>query len=230
MKYDDKRAILTAWSAEAGRVAIMIPDGGSREARRRRAMLMPMSLFEGEVDMRPGREILSMRVMRPSAVLPDLSMHPEKSVVAMFLAEVLERILREAAPDPVLTAYIFDAVAALDALPVGRAVANFTIIFLYRLGHFIGITPDVESWRPGYVFDMQAGHFRATPPVRGRWLPPDEAEFLVTLARLDFANAQHVALPLELRRRALRAILDYYTIHHSSLVDLKSLPVVSEIF
>ena len=47
IKYDDRRSIVSAWSEQLGRVSFIVPDGASREARRRRALLMPLSLFEG---------------------------------------------------------------------------------------------------------------------------------------------------------------------------------------
>jgi len=230
IKYDDNRSIVTAWSAERGRVSLLVPAGATREARRRRALMMPLGLFEGEADIRPGRELLSIRDVRPLRVLPDLCCNPAKAVVAMFLSEVLERVLREAAPDTLLTAFVFDAVEVLDRLnrPVG--VANFPLVFLYKLGRFLGIEPDAGSWAPGYIFDMGEGVFRRTAPTSGRWLEADEAEMANLLGRLTFAASERLRIPRALRRRILDTILEYYTLHHTPLSDLKSLAVVQEIF
>ena len=230
IRYDDRKNIVTAWSAERGRVSLLVPAGASREARRRRALMMPLSLFEGEADVRPGRELLSVRDVRPSAVLSDLSCEPAKAVVAMFLAEVLEKVLREAAPDAVLTTYLFHAVQELDAMPTAVGVANFPLVFLYKLGEFLGIAPDSGSWQPGRVFDMEGGTFRATRPLTGHWLEPEQASIAEMLSRMDFKNAAHMPIPRAVRRVMLEKILEYYGMHYTSLSDLKSLPVVSEIF
>lgn len=230
IKYDDRRSIVTAWSAERGRVSLLVPAGASREARRRRALMMPLGLFEGEVDLRPGRELLSIRDVRPLKVLPDLCCNPAKAVVAMFLSEVLERSLRDTAPDALLTQYIFDAVELLDKLSRPVGVANFPLVFLYKLGRFLGIEPDTGTWSPGYVFDMQGGLFRRTAPTVGRWIEADEAEFVMLLDRMTFAASERLGISRARRRRALEVLLEYYTLHHAPLSELKSLPVVQEIF
>ena len=230
IKYDDRRSIVTAWSAERGRVGFLVPAGASREARRRRALMMPMSLFEGEADVRPGRDLLSLRDLRPSRVLSSLSFNPAKAVVAMFLAEVLEKALRDTPPEPLLTDFIFSSVEALDSVDRPVGVANFPLVFLFRLGRFLGIEPDTGSWSPGKVFDLTGGRFRSSAPTQGRWIGADEARVVWLLGRLDYDKASRLGLPRALRRQALDTILEYYTIHYTNLSDLKSLPVVKEIF
>ncbi len=230
IKYDDRKSIVTAWSAELGRVSMIIPAGASREARRRRALMMPLSLFEGEVDVRPGRELLSIRDVRPLRVLAELCTEPTKAVVAMFLSEVLEKVLREEQADIALTSFLFDAVENLDLMQSPVGVANFPLVFLYRLGHFIGIQPDASCWRKGYYFDMRGGQFLASLPMSNQFLDPEETELAAILSRLDFENSQRLRLPRQLRRDTLSRILRYYTLHHTNLENLNSLPVVSEVF
>lgn len=230
IKYDDRRSIVTAWSVERGRVGLLVPAGASREARRRRAIMMPLGLFEGQADIRPGRELMSIRDVQPTAVLAELACNPAKAVVAMFLSEVLEKVLREAAPDVLISEFIFDAVRVLDSLTSAVGVANFPIVFLYKLGLFLGIEPDSGSWRPGSVFDMGGGCWRSSAPTQGRWLDTAEAETAHLISRLDFVNSSRLGLPRTLRRTALDRILEYYSLHYTSLSDLKSLSVVGDIF
>ncbi len=230
IKYDDRRAIVTAWSAEQGRVSLIVPSGASREARRRRAIMMPLSLFEGEVDIRPSHELLSIRDVRPLRVLTELSGEPTKAVVAMFLSEVLEKVLREAQADTALTSFLFDAIERLDTMAEATGVANFPLVFLFRLCHFLGIEPDMTDWLPGSYFDMRGGQFHASQPLCKDFLTPDQTAFLALLSRLNFDNSRRTRLPRQQRREALSQILRYYTLHHTKLDNLNSLAVVSDIF
>lgn len=225
VKYDDRRSIVTVWSAERGRMGLIVPAGSSRGACRLRAIMMPMGLFEGEVDIRPGRDLMSIRDVRPLAVLSSMSSSPAKAVVALFLAEVLERILRESAPDRLLSEFIFGAVEMLDATPP-RGVDNFPLIFLCKLGEFLGISPDVAEWRPGSYFDMTGGVYRRSAPTSGRWLGPREAATAAILQRLEFSTAARLGIDKPTRRAMLDAILEYYTIHLAPLDSLRSLEVL----
>lgn len=230
IKYDDRRSIVTAWSRERGRVSFIIPAGNGREARRRRALMQPLCLFEGESDIRPGHELLTIRDVRPLHVLPELCYDPAKAVVALFVAEVLERVLRESPPDAPLTDFIFDAVMRLDATRRAVGVANFPVLFLYKLGFFLGIEPDTGEWTPGRIFDMAEGRFRVSAPIQGRWLDAEDTRAVALLHRMTFATAERIGISRAVRRRMLDGIIEYYGMHHTPLDSLKSLPVVSEIF
>lgn len=228
VKYDDRRVIVTAWSAERGRIGLLVPSGPSREACRRRAIMMPLGLFEGEVDVRPGRELLNIRDVYPMAVLPSLNSSPAKAVVAMFLAEVLDKVLRETPPDGLLAEYIFTAVTKLDAMTL-RGVGNFPAVFLCGLGRFLGIEPDVGSWSPGKGLDMTDGIYRNSAPTSGRWLNPEEAAVGAMVQRMTFDTGSRLALPRQLRRIILDRILEYYTIHLAPMDSLRSLAVVRDL-
>ncbi len=230
IKYSDRQSIVSAWSAELGRVGLLVPAGAGREARRLRALTMPLAAFEGVVDVRPGRDLYNIKDVRPIGAAMDLGADPAKAVVAMFLAEVLERVLRESPPDNLLSQFLFESVAALDAeiRPVG--VANFPVYFLFKLGHFLGISPDESEWAEGRYFDMMDGRFRSSLPSHGRALLPGDARYVALLGRLTKETMSHIPVPRDVRRRILSLIIDYYTIHYTSLADLRSLAVVSEIF
>lgn len=234
VRYDDRRSILTAWSAEAGRVSLIVPDGAGREAARRRALTQPLALFEGQVDMRPGREILSMRDLRPSAIMAGLAADPAKTLVALFVAEVLERALRESAPDDTLWRYLTAAIAVLDRMPPGPGAANFPPIFLYHLAGCLGIAPDAGAWREGLAFDLAGARFAHAPGLPGAAardiLTPEQAAWIPRLARLTLRGGRLLPLSRALRREMLDIILRYYTLHHTPLDNLRSLPVLTQIF
>lgn len=227
VKYDDRHSILSAWSIERGRVTFLIPGGSTREAARRRALLMPLSLFEGVADFRPGRDILNIRDLRPHKILPSISASPSKSVVAIFLAEFLDKTLRDSPPDENLSRFIFDSVGILDSLPA-RGVASFPIVFLARLSAFFGIEPDSSAWQPGRFLDMTEGIYRQSPPLKGAWLPPEEARLAATVQRLTYATASRFPLKRETRRAIIDRLLQYYAIHLAP-IELRSLPILRDL-
>lgn len=231
VRHSDRQSILTAWSRERGRVAIAMPADNGREARRRRALTMPLSLFEGMDASRPGREIVQLRELRPTAVAASLHQHPVKSTVAMFLAEVLDNVLRMAQPDTSLWDFLEGSVRALDTLQAPGAVANFHLWFLRALATLTGVAPDFGSWRHGSVFDMREGLFRITPPLHGRYLQADEALAVRLLGRLTPTNIARVHIPREARARMLDGILEYYALHGAlSSASMRSLDVLRSLF
>lgn len=229
IKYDDRHSILTAWSREAGRLSATVPEGASREARRRRALTMPLCIFECEANLRPGREIVTLRELRPARVLPSVAANPGKRLVAMVMAEVLEKLLRQTSADAALADFLFESVARLDAAsPTGTA--NFPITFLSYLAYMLGIGPDAGSYKAGMVFDMADAVFRFSAPLGHRYIEADGARSVQMLARLSWSAADRLHIPTAIRREMLDGLLEFYSMHYAPTGNLRSLDVARSLF
>lgn len=68
VKYNDRNSILTVYTKQMGRLAMLLPAGGTREAKRLHALCQPMSAFYCVVDIRPNRDVYRMRDVRPATV------------------------------------------------------------------------------------------------------------------------------------------------------------------
>ena len=55
--YNDTLSVVHVYTERYGRVAYTLPRGAGRAAKMARAMYMPLSLLELEVEVRPGREM-----------------------------------------------------------------------------------------------------------------------------------------------------------------------------
>ncbi len=228
IKYNDKYSILKAYSLERGTLSFLVPAGKGKGAMRMRALVWPLSLFECEGRIDPGKEICSIKEIRISYPLPNLRLNPIKNVIAVFLADLLNAVLRETPSDKALFLFVSDAVRRLDSIRKG--VANFHICFLYQLAHYIGIAPDISAFREGSVFDMIDGTFRQSAPLHKKYLDQDQAKVVADLSRMTFDNMHLFSLNHRQRIELLDGIMDYYTIHYSSLTNLRSVQVLHALF
>lgn len=224
----DNRSLLNAWSRESGFITLALPAGASREGRRRRALSVPLAMFEGAVDVRPGREVLSMRDFMPmpgSVALAPSS--PARAMVCAFLAEVLTVILRRTGPDMQLSDYLFEAVALAGRGPELPS-SNYHLGFLGALTRHIGIAPDLSAWTAGSVLDMRDGLMRPSAPLHTDFLAGDDALTFAQLVRLGPGGAGKVHLDRSGRQKALGDILHYLSVHLGALPPLRSLDVLRE--
>ena len=228
-RYSDTQSILTAYSREWGRVAFAIATGKGKNASRLRAMTMPMGIVECDTDMRPGREVLTMRQARPVTVLTDMHSNPLKQMVAMFLAEVLTKVLRESVPDRGIYDFIEGSARCLDAMAVSD-IGNFHICFLMHLGRLLGIEPDVTTYSPGGVMDMRDGIWRDCLPLHGEMLTPEESAEAARLARMTYTNMKYFRYTRSQRARVLDTVLRYYSLHVTPLSGLRSLEILRSMF
>ncbi|MDE6310404.1 MAG: DNA repair protein RecO C-terminal domain-containing protein [Muribaculaceae bacterium] len=235
VRHSDSRAILTAWSAERGRVAIAMPDGKGREAARRRALTMPLALFECVADLRPGKDILTVRDLRPSPGSPAAAAPgPARTMLHLFLAEALDRLLRESSPQPLLGEYLFGSLRRLGRMVRPASLANYHIVFLFRLARFLGVAPDISlpaGAEPSHMyFDLRDARFRASLPAHPLFLAGEEAAAVALLGRLDFNNMHLARFSREERARILDAILDYYRLHLTAPGELRTADVLRQLY
>ena len=229
IKYSDSRSILSAWSAERGYVSFAMPAGKGREASRRRALTMPLAAFEGVCDIRGDRDVIFIRDLKPMQIGMAMISDPAKLAMALFLAEVFEKLLRNSTHDDALSLTVFDTVDALNCAGA-RGVANFALWTLYRLTVPLGIEPDMSDWQPQALFDLEAARWRLSLPSSSVAVTGDEAQAVKLLSRLTRDNIERVRLTRADRRALLEGLLRYYDLHYCKLTPLHSLDVVSELF
>lgn len=229
IKHSDRSSILTAYTSESGRISFIMSAGNGAESRRRRALTMPLSLFEAVADIRPGRDLQVVRDLRPmSGLVLDPASSPVRATVAMFIAEVLGIVTREGDADAALWSLIVDTVSALTAAG-GRVLSNFPHAFLVRLADIAGILPDDRGYMRHGWLDLADGVYRPTPPVHEYRLDPDETRLVAVFGRTvrgGYENAGRLALPVKTRSRLLDGLLGYFTMHSYPLDRLHSLEVL----
>jgi DNA repair protein RecO (recombination protein O) len=221
-------SILSAYSREMGRVSLSVPAGGGREARRMRALLMPLTPLECNAEIRPGREIHRMISPRPLMVLHNVIADPQRSSMAMFLAEVLNATLQQSEGEQALFDFIANAMQRLNA--PATSVANFHLAFIWQLARHLGIEPDMSGWAPGRVLDLQDGVCRATPPIHGRFLSPDETQVAARLSAITWENQHLYRFTRQQRAQVLDLMLDYFSLHYANLRSLRSLTILRQLF
>ncbi len=228
IKYNDKHSILRAYSLEFGCMSFLVPVGNGKEARRRRAMLMSLSMFHCVADIRVGRDINVMRDLSTDMVLSDIHSHPIKSSIAFFISEILSVILREYQEDKTLYYFLQDSLQRLNS--INKGISNFHICFLIKLIRYLGLEPDYSTYEKGAIFDYAEGLFRSTPPLHTNFLSVEDSEILYKLSRMKFENMYCFKFSRVERQQILDALLKYYTMHYPALSSINSLNVLKELF
>lgn len=227
-QHSDRTSILQAYSREMGAVSFAVPAGAGGGATRRRALLQPLTPLEVVASIRPGRELHTFREPRVMVPIHQILGDPERRAVAMFLAEALQIIMRQAEADANTYDYVLAAVTHLNDPDVSPA--NFHLTFLIGLARLLGIAPDAGSYRPGMVFDMIDGVFRQSAAMHGHCLSSSVSSAAAQLLRLNFRNQGRLRLGGLVRSEALDRILEYYTLHYANLSAMKSPEILHSLF
>ena len=146
----------------------------------------------------------------------------------MFVAEFTSYCTRSEQANRPLYLFVENSVRWLDACTNG--FANFHIIYMLHLSRFVGFYPNLDSGVGKTWFDMRSGCFTGSMPAHNDVLQPDEANKIRLLMRLNYITMRLLSLSRSERNRIVEVVLQYYRLHQPGFPEMKSLPVLMQLF
>jgi DNA repair protein RecO len=228
LPYNDKFIIINMYTEDFGRVSYIAPNSHGRKSKVSRALLHPLSILEMEVEHLNNRDIQRLKEAKCGFTVTQIHFHPVKNAIALFLSEVLYRIIQEKEPNRSLFDYLLRSIKWLDIADEG--IANFHLAFLLQLSAYIGIHPNGGSFKNGYYFDLLNGVFTESLPEHNNYLNKPDAIVFERLLRINYENMALYTFTRQERTTIIRYIIKYYKLHTSDFPEIKSLNIMQSLF
>ncbi len=216
LRYRESSIIARVYTEEFGLQSYIVNGVRSAKSKNNRiALFQPLTLLDMVVYYKNDRDLNRLSELKTLVPFQSLPFEMAKSAIALFVTEMLNKVLKEEAGSPVLFGFLIDAVLFLENARTD--FENFHLVFLLKLSFYLGFGP--ESARE---FESQ---------LRENSYPflPDEH----TDAALNLMLRQPFGTPIILTRTARNDLADalvaYYQIHLDSIGEVKSLTVLREV-
>lgn len=226
--YNDTYSIVCVYTEVFGRSSYLVARGRGKKSTVSKALFMPLSVLEMEVDHQNLRDLHRIRETKLCFPLMQIYCDPVKNVLALFLSEVLYRVVKNTEPDQRLFDFLEQSVQLLECAEDG--VANFHIVFLLHLLNYLGIYPNTHSYKEGYVFDMLNGVFTDVLPLHRHYLDREESVVFARLFKISYENMSLYRFSRHERVDIIRLILGYYRLHLPELGEIKSVAILQSLF
>jgi DNA repair protein RecO (recombination protein O) len=152
-----------------------------------------------------------------------------KNSVASFMAELIQKCLKQPEPNPDLFAFCEESFLALDRADKIVA-ANFALFFTLHLAHFFGFRMTDNFNSEDSVLDLQEGIFIDHQPTHPNFIDGKNAELTAQLLKvMQPAELEEFSLNGEIRRSILLRYLEYYALHIHDFGQMKTLLVLHEV-
>ncbi|MBQ7855594.1 MAG: DNA repair protein RecO [Alistipes sp.] len=228
IKYGDTSMVAQLLTDRYGRQSYMIQGvRSSRGKGSKMAHFQPMFALDFEGLTSSKSELHRMREIHNGILLRSTPYDVRKSTIALFMAEVLYRLIGESEENPELFEFVWGSVEALDMLEEG--VANFHLWFLANISRFLGFSPGNE-YQAGCWFDMREGLFTQIMPLHDEVCPPEAAHLLARLLACRVESLGEIALNRSQRVEMLTLLVSYYSIHLDSIRRVESIRILQEVF
>ena len=227
VKYDDKSFIAHLFTASRGHVSFMINGSHGKRSGTSARLFQPMAFLSFQWDAKPNASLQRMKEARLLFVQQSIPFDPIKRSVAMLLTEFMTYTLRDEASNPDLYLYIEHSIQWFDMAET--EYANFHLVFLFKLARFLGISPNMESYSDGDLFDLTNGHFTPHGLPSETTMSEHDAQLLFQLNGANYETMATIAMSRQDRARMIRYLATYYTIHIPKFPTLQSLEILQQL-
>jgi DNA repair protein RecO (recombination protein O) len=228
IKYSDSSIVIQTFTRKFGRQSFIIKGMRSSKAGKHNILFQPLFILDMELYYKGTREMQTLKEFSVSLTPYDIYSNIRKSVVAIFLGEVLTSVLREESPHEEMFDYIEMSIGYFENSKEGYA--NFHIGFLAGLSSFLGFEPGPRLQKEDAFFDMLNGVFVPVPPVHGNYANEEITNILAEFFSASYDSMNNISLNGKIRNDVLETLVRYYSLHLPGLKKIKSLDVLKEVF
>lgn len=208
VKYRESSIIVNIFTENFGLQSYIVNGVRSKSSKGKIALFQPLTCLDLVVYNKEGTSINRISEIKCSHPFHSIPIDIGKSSIALFLTEILHKIIREQHDTEDLFMYIQQAVLILDNLESG--FENFHIQFLLKLSRYLGFGVS-DNNELELLIDFNEKEFN-----------------LLKQLNINPFN-HHTTIPKSTRVNLLNAVLYYYKQHYHTLEDIKSLAVLTEV-
>ena len=230
VKYGETSLVVSAFTELFGLQTYMV--NGVRTAKKtglKASLYQPASVVEMEVYHNERNSMHRIKEINRIHVFKNILTDVVKNSVAIFLMELLYKLLKQPEQNSDLFYFCEDSLLQLDLAPP-HVTANLPLFFALHISHFFGFKIDDNYNKECLFLDLQEGNFVNERPLHPHFMEGENASLTAELLR--------IMLPVELddikmnhlkRRELLAKYMEYYSLHIHDFGTMKTLQVMQEV-
>lgn len=229
VKYGETSLIFDVFTADWGLRTYIVHGVRQEKSRISPILVRPTAIVEMVVYHNEQRGINNIREIRPAYIYQRLPFSVRHGAVGLLIGELLQKSLREAEADADLYRFITQTLQMLDNQE--EVSSSFYLIFMAQLPFYLGFAPQLEDFDEGRVFDYREGRFvRPVGSENVLYFDEESSRILVDLCCTPLEEAADLDIAPDDRQRLYRNLLDFYSFHLPSFVELQSYEVLRQLF
>lgn len=223
IRYNDKAVIANIYTELFGLQGYLIHTGKNKKT----ALLQSLTCLEIQVQHKANSSLQRIKEATCSPPFSDIPYNTSKTSLAIFIAEVIYRSVKEEESNLPLFEFLHGTIVLLDEEK--NNCSNFHLAFLVQFSSFLGFFPGNNYSETETVFNLEEGVFVSEKPVHPYFITSENAQWLALL--MDNSIQEHTTLNITKAQRKvlLSALMLYYRLHLQGMSEVKSHRVLEEV-
>jgi len=151
-----------------------------------------------------------------------------KSTQAIFMAEVLYRVVKEEESNPMQAHFLINTIQYLDALE--EASPDFHILFMFQLSKHLGFYPQNNYGNGSVYFNLASGLYKSFVTDPEVQLSEADSKLWNSYMLLDFQPVKETGFNSSHRNTMLNNLVRYFKFHVEGMGDIRSLEILHTFF
>jgi len=227
-RYGESSLVVHCYTEQYGRQSYMVKGIRKSRKQNRSNLFQPLFILDFEIYHKDTREIQLVKEVNRAMPLNSIPFDITKSTQAIFMAEILYRVVKEEEANPMLAHFLVHTIQYLDALETPSP--DFHIIFLFQLSRYLGFYPQNNYGNGNVLFNLNSGVFKALISDPDMQLNQEDSLLWNRYMLLDFQSIKDSIFNSAQRKIMLDNLIRYFKFHVEGMGDIRSLEVLHSFF
>ncbi len=225
-KYSDSSVIINLLTKERGRISVML-YGIRNKKQSKLIAFQPLYLLDVIIDVKDNRNIQVLKEYKLSPPLFNISSDPIKITMAMFLAELLNKCLKEETPDNNTFDFINTSINIFEELEEG--IGLFHLAFLIKFSRYLGFCP-AQGKGDFKFFDFKLNKEVNEKPYHNFFITHTNLILIHKLLNCQYNELYNLKLSIDERNNLLDSVVLMYEVYIINFSGIKSFDVLKQVF
>ncbi|MCF8296510.1 MAG: DNA repair protein RecO [Saprospiraceae bacterium] len=227
IKYSETSVIVKIYTELFGLKSYILRGVRKNKSKIKSNILQPLTLVELDVYNKEKSDIQQLREIRNIHQFVSLPFEIHKSSIALFIAEILYKSIKEEEPNKNMFEFIFNSIIFLDTSE--NKILDFHLLFALQLTRYLGFHPQGKYSETNGFFDMEEGIFKSNLPRHPYFIDKPLSENFYQLIISPYENLEFLKISNESRKLLLDKIIQFYKLHLPGIKDIKSHHILAEV-
>lgn len=227
LNYSEASVIAHIYTETFGMQSFLLNGVRKPKAKFNANLLQPLSCVEIVAYYKPGKSLHRVSELSASPAFNSIPYDTVKTTIALFLAEVMYRSIREEEKNEALFEFIYNSVLYLDHQQ--EQYHLFHMLFMVKLSRFLGFYPKAGTTGFVAIFDMREGVFTDHLPMHADIMDAETGKFLSLFLQTNLDTLENIYISPMQRKQLLKDLVTYYELHQTHGFQLRSLGVLEEV-
>jgi len=228
VKYGEHQLIADIFTESNGLLTFIVPGARKVGVHSKAIFLQTLSSLELIIEVQEGKNLQKIKEIKFDRLFTNIQIDIRKGSMVLFLGDVLRHCIKENAPNRELYSFIDIKLQFLNQ--ANKGFTNLSIYFLLHLTAHLGFFPVNEWSETDSSLNLKEGCFEPFQEIKEHNLEAEPSKLLDQLMNIPLQNIGLIILTRDQRMYLIDKIIWYYRFHLDYFPELKSLPVLKEIF